>query len=114
MSENDRLDLSALDPMRDRERWERVVSATTVRAEMAVARRGEDALTTIASWTRPLLLAAAIALLVLVPIEVALEAREPRSEQVERLVTLSAGLHESDAPPSGAEFLRALTAEETP
>ena len=113
MNEHDRLDLSALDPMRDPDRWARIVAATTVRAEAAVARRGEDLFATIASWRRPLLLAAAVAVLVLVPIEVALEAREPRAEQVQRLVALSAGLHESDAPPPSTAFLRALTTQET-
>jgi anti-sigma-K factor RskA len=112
MNEHVRLDLSPLEP--DPERWARVMAATLVRADGALARRPADPLATIASWRRPLLVAAAVAVAVLVPVEFALEAREARAEQVERLVTLSARRGDNQPPPTGAEFLRALTAEETP
>ena len=114
MTEHDRLDLSALDPMRDPEQWERMMAATLVRVDAVLTRRMEDPITAIAAWRRPLLLAAAAMLALLIPVELALEARESRAEQVERLVSLSTDWDHSGGPPSGAEFLRALTTEDTP
>jgi hypothetical protein len=113
MTDHDRLDLSELDPMRDAEQWERVMAATLVRVDAVLSRRTEDPLAAIAAWSRPLLVAAAAALVLLIPVEFALELREQRAEQVQRLVSLSTGWDDGEEPPTGAEFLRALTAEET-
>ena len=114
MNDHGRLDLSALDPREDPEHWERVMAATLVRVDAVLSRRPEDPLAAIAAWRRPLLLAAAATLALLIPVELALELREPHTEQVERLVSLSTGLVRGEGPPTGAEFLRALTAEESP
>ena len=114
MTDHDRLDLSALDPARDPEHWERVMAATLIRVDAVLSRRIDDPLTAIAVWKRPLLVAAGVALALLIPIELALELRESRAEQVERLVSLSSRWEDGRTPPSGAEFLRALTAEGTP
>jgi hypothetical protein len=114
MTEHDRLDLSALDPMRDPEHWERVMAATLVRVDAVLAHRADGPLAAIAAWSRPLLLAAAAALALLVPVELALELRESRAEQVERLVSLSTAWDGAEEPPTGVEFLRALAAEDTP
>lgn len=114
MTDHDRLDLSALDPTRDPEHWERVRVATLARVDAVLSRRSDDPLVAIAGWRRPLLVVAAALLALLIPVELALELREPRAEQVERLVSLSTGLVDGEEPPSGAEFLRALEAEETP
>jgi hypothetical protein len=114
MSENDELDLSPLDPLEDPDHWRDVVSATRQRVDAVLAGRADDPLAAIVEWRRPLLIAAAAAVALLVPVELYLETREPRAEQVERLVALSSsGAVEGD-PPSGAEFLRALAAEEQP
>jgi hypothetical protein len=110
MNDPDRLDLSALDPLRDPGHWRAVVDETLARVNIVLARRAqrEDPFTLIASWARPVLLAAATILALLVPAKLALEAREAKAERVRRLVALSAQLA-SDAPtPSGAEFVRAL------
>ena len=107
MTEEDRVDLSALEP--DPDRWQAIIAATRLRAEVVVERRVEDPLWTIAMWSRPILVAGAVALALLIPVEMALEAREPRVEQVERLVQLSTERAEP-SPPSGADFLRALAA----
>lgn len=114
MTDHDRLDLSALDPTRDPEHWERVMAATLVRVDAVLSRRIDDPFTAIAVWKRPLLVAAAATLALLVPVELALELRESRAEQVERLVSLSSSWEDGGRPPSGAAFLRALTAEGTP
>jgi hypothetical protein len=103
-----KLDLSALDPMQDPVRWQALFDATMVRVDAALSARAADPIVTIAGWRRPLLLAAAIALALLVPIELVLESKETRAEQVERLVSLSAGVVRAAAPPSGADFRRAL------
>ena len=115
MNEDDRLDLSPLDPMRDPARWRAVVDSTMSRVDAVLGQRAaQDPLTLIAHWTRPLLLATAATLAVLVPVELALEAREREAEQVERLVALSSAIDEGEQPPSSAEFLRALAERGTP
>ena len=114
MIEPDRLDLSPLDPMRDPARWRAVVDATLLRVDAALSRRARDPLSLIAAWRRPLLIAAAAALALLVPVELALETREARAEQVQRLVALSAEWSGAERAPSGADFLRALAAGERP
>lgn len=114
MNEDDRLDLSPLDPMRDPGHWQAVMGATLMRVDAVLFQRRQDPLSLIASWSRPLLVAAATAVALLVPAEIALETREERAEQVRRLVALSTGWQEEGAPPSGSDFLRALAAEGRP
>ena len=116
MRDDGAIDLSALDPERDPERWEAYLAATLRRVDVvlerrAAAERAADPWAHIAAWARPVLLAAAAALAVLVPMELAMEAREERAERVERLVALSAGWDPGETPPSGSDFLRALTEE---
>lgn len=113
MTEEERLDLSLLDPAKEPERWAGVVADTLGRAEAVLARRVQDPFTAIAGWTRPLLVAAGFALALLIPVEFVLETRESETERVERLVSMSADRGGAD-PPSGADFLRALSAEEGP
>ncbi len=103
-----RLDLSALDPARDPARWRAAVDATLARVDAALLRRRQDPLTLIAGWRRPLLAAAAAAVLVLVPVEVALERRESRLETVRGLVSASTAWARDGREPSGAELLRAM------
>ena len=116
MNEHDPVDLSPLGPAGDPARWQRVVDATLLRVDavLEARRRAQDPLTLIASWRRPVLVAAGVAVAILVPVELVLEVREARAEQVEALVTLSAELVRAEAPPSGADFLRALAAESRP
>ena len=116
MNEQDPIDLSPLDPLRDARRWEGVVSATLARVDAVLAERErrQDPLAQIATWRRPVLIAASVALALLVPVEVLLEMRETRMEQVERLVAISSTLDQVDRAPSAADFLRALAAERTP
>ncbi|HEX9939064.1 MAG TPA: hypothetical protein VGB15_18120 [Longimicrobium sp.] len=103
-----RVDLSALDPARDADRWRALMGATLARVDDVLLHRRQDPLALIAGWRRPLLAAAAAALLVLVPAEVALERREPRVKTVRGLVAVStAWAHEGRAP-TGAELLQAM------
>ena len=115
MNQDDRLDLSPLDPMRDPARWRAVVDSTLNRVDAVLLQRAaQDPLTLIAQWTRPLLVATAATIAMLVPVELALEARERQTEQVERLVALSSALDERSEPPSSADFLRALAEQGAP
>jgi hypothetical protein len=61
--EDDRLDLSALDPAADRLRWERSIRAVMRRAEPELTRRaaGTSILGTLGNWAWPTVAAAAIA-----------------------------------------------------
>lgn len=114
MTDQDKIDFSALDPMEDRSHWRGVMDETLRRVDAVLDRRAKDPLSTIAGWRRPLLVAAAIAILILVPVELALESREPEVEQIRRLVSLSADWGHGETPPSGADFLRALAATDRP
>jgi predicted NBD/HSP70 family sugar kinase len=106
--ERDAIDLSALDPQRDEARWDAFVEATLRRVDpVLAARREDDPLGVIARWTRPVLAAAAIIVLMLVPAEMALDARERHTEQVRRLVVLSVEVF-GGAAPSGDAFVQAL------
>lgn len=103
-----RLNLSALDPERDPARWRAVFEGTLSRVDDVLLHRREDALTLIAGWRRPLLAAAAAAVLMLVPVEVALERRETRAETVAGLVATSTAWADEGRAPTGAELLRAM------
>lgn len=114
MSSEDRIDLSALDPMRDPERWHDRVDAAVRSVEARLLERRVDPLAKIADWRRPLLIAASTALLLILPVEIALELREPRIEQVERLVSLSVEWGHGERAMSASDFLRALAPEARP
>ena len=102
------VDLSALDPARDPDRWRGVGGATLARVDGVLLHRRQDPLALIAGWRRPLLAAAAAAVLVLVPVEVALERRETRAETVRGLVAVSTAWAQEGRAPTGAELLRAM------
>lgn len=103
------IDLSALDAAADARRWEAFVQATIARAERALAEREITPIDVIASWRTPLLAAAALVIALLVPVEMALERREARAGQVERLVGLSADWSADASLPTGSQIRRALT-----
>lgn len=108
MKDDEPLDLSALDALRDPVRWQSVVDATLARLDAVLWERArpDDPFHVIASWRLRLLAAAAAAILVLIPAEIALERREAKVERVKRLVAISHW--PSTAQPTGADFRRAL------
>ena len=59
----ERLDLSALDPSQDRERWEAIVQSVAARA-LAARRRRNTIARQVLAWSRPVLAIAAAAALV--------------------------------------------------
>jgi len=93
MIDDEKLDLSALDPVRHAARWQAVVDETLRRVNVVLTQRSTrqiDAFDLIASWRRSLVAAAAVALAVLIPAEIALEVREARAEAIHGLAVLSA------------------------
>ncbi len=105
--DDDRLDLSALDPTRDDARFEGLVRST-VRA--AMARRRRTATTETLRWWRPaLVLAASLAIAAWLPVLLggADEAATPaRTDPAVALLTIA----RTDAPPSPSEILSAFGA----
>lgn len=110
MIENEKLDLSALDPAR----WKAVIDETLERVYAKLDERSkceDDAFDLIVRWRRMLIAAAAVVLAVLIPAEFALEARESREEAIHRLAILSAASVQRHQSPSAAEILRTIAEE---
>lgn len=108
MNQNNAVDLSALDPMREPERWQAVVDGTLRRVDAVMMARQRDPLGLIASWSRSLTVAAGLMVAALIPVELALELREANAEQVASLVRLSTETALGEGPPTGEELSRAL------
>jgi hypothetical protein len=109
MMDERRLNLSALDPARDPARWRGVVQATMARVDgVLLARARPDPLALRAGGGGPRRGAPAAAVLLLVPVEVALERREARRETVRGLVSVSTAWAQEGRAPTGAELLRAI------
>jgi hypothetical protein len=109
MMDDERVNLSALDPARDPGRWRAVMEATMTRVDGVLLNRVRpDPLALIAGWRRPLLAMAAGTVLLLVPVEVALERRETRQEPLRGLVDVSNAWAQEGRAPTGAELLRAI------
>ena len=101
--DEERLDLSALSP--DPVKWESIIDTTMARVDESLR---DDPLATIAAWGRPLLLAAAAARAIIIPVEIALELRESRIDSARRLAEESATWVAADRSPSGSEILRTI------
>ena len=111
MMDEERMDLSALDPARDPGRWQAVMQATLAGVDGVLLHRARpDPLALIAGWRRPLLALAAAAVVLLVPVEVALERRETRRETLRGLVDVSTAYAQEGRAPTGAELLQAMRA----
>ena len=108
MDEPGRVDLSALDPEQTPERWREVVDGTLQRVDEVLVARPRDPLTLIASWSRSLTLTGAMVIILLIPVELALESREARAEQVQTLVRLSTETALGEEMPTGAELSAAI------
>ena len=109
MNDDDRLDLSPLAPDADGAAWDALLARTLSRVDAALGRRGQqDPLTLIAGWTRSIVMSAGLMVLILIPVEFALEERESVIAQAERLAQLSAHVVRSERGASGEEVFRAL------
>ena len=108
--DDNKLDLSSLSPSPGS--WQSTLDATMSRVDAALRESREfrdDPFVTIAAWSRPLLLAAAAALSIIIPVEIALEMRESRTEAARRLATESISWVVAERSPTGSEILRAMS-----
>ncbi len=107
---DERMDLSALEPGGDGGRWDAAVQRTLRRVEAVLLERApSDPFAFIAQWRRPVLAAAAAVVLVVLPVEWALERREAGAERVRHLARLSAEAVRGEQGPTGAELLGAVS-----
>ncbi len=118
MTEDEPLDLSALDPERDRVRWAGVVKSTRHRAAQALARRiaPADPLDLVAGWFRPILAAAAVLAVALGATSAAMHRRTPldAASESRRLAALSGQSIGRGERPTGAQLLVAIRSRRTP
>lgn len=112
--DDDRLNLSALDPMREPEHWQSAFDSTLARVDAVLRERErrQDPLVLIAGWMRPLLAAAAVTVAILIPMEIALEKNEINAERVQLLVTFSMDWAHGEQQPTGTDLLRVLSGVE--
>ena len=108
MREQEPLDHSELDPMREPDRWRSLVDATLLHVDGVLAARSRDPLSLIASWSRPLTWAGCLVIALLIPVEIMLERREMGEEQIQTLVRLSTETAFGEGLPTGAELSQAL------
>jgi len=103
---DDKLDLSALDPALDQERWERRIGQVVARA--VVARRWSVG-GQLRSWARPALgLAAAAAVFSWLGLIVRWQEAAPLSSQSEEAISVLSRWAASDEQPSASSMLRVL------
>ena len=118
MTEDERLDLSALDPGRDRVRWAGIVQATLREAEQALGRRvaPADPFDLLVGWFRPILAAAAVLAGILGATSVALHSRTSldAASESRRLAALSEQSLGRGVHPSGAQLLVAIRSRRAP
>ena len=108
MSEEQRLDLSALDPRADTARWSAFLRETAGRVDAVMAERSTDPLTLIAGWMKSVTAATALVVAMLVPVEMVLERREAGQAQIDRLVQLSAEALRDGGIPTATELTQAV------
>ena len=113
MSDPERVDLSALDPARDSEHWARLTETTRVRIEAILEGRGgaPGLLDVLAAWSRPILAAAAILVMVFGLADAAIGARGgalDAASGARRLAALSDNSLGRGLRPTGPELMVAL------
>ena len=109
MNEPEPVDLSALDPARDPERWAAIVEATRLRVAAALRDRESDPFAVLVAWNRRVL-AAAAALLVLLGAAVAAWGghRPPAVSEARRLAYLAESSVLHGSRPDGAQVWAAM------
>lgn len=119
MNDSDRLDLSPLDPGRDRERWARVVAATRSRVDAVLDRAGVTVgpLDLVGGWLRPILLAAALLIAALGGARLSFDGHRAalrHATEARRLAALSKESLGRGVRPTGAQLLVALRSRSAP
>jgi hypothetical protein len=115
MNDPERVDLSLLDPARNPEHWSRLMEATRLRVEAVLLGRATsiDALAVVGGWARPILAAAALALVLLGAARATLAGPAPRAvatSDAQRLTMLTRGFIAGGHVPTGAELAAAIAA----
>ena len=94
------VDLSALDV--DADAWRAVMDSTMSRIDEVMAER-DTPFVVLSAWRRPLMLAAAVIVALLVPVKYSMELRESDAEPIRALVNVSVqAVHASDVPAAPA------------
>jgi len=119
MNEPDGMDLSPLDPGCDPERWSRLLEATRLRVEAALADRIASAgpLDIMGAWFRPILAAAAVLAAVLGAAGAVAGSRNPAlggASDARRLAVLSDNSLGRGQRPTGTQLLVALRSRKAP
>jgi hypothetical protein len=102
-----RIDFTALGTTADPQRWQRIIDEALARVQPALAARRQqrDAVALIASWSRPLLAAAAVAALLLGSLAVTQE-DEPETTPAADLAAVSRAAVQLGTRPDAAVLLR--------
>jgi hypothetical protein len=113
MDDPEPIDLSPLDPERDRERWDLLVDTTRLRVAAVLSERARepDSVSVLSAWARPILAAAAAVLLLLGGAVAVLGGHAPADPADARrlaLLTESSVVH--GRAPTGAELMAAVEA----
>jgi hypothetical protein len=112
MNEFEPVDLSLLDPAADGQRWSLVVETTRLRVAAVLRARELDPASVIIEWARPILAAAALMLLLLGGLTAALGRNRGPASEARRLARLSESSVLHGRPPTGAQFMAAIAAQE--
>ncbi len=115
MTDFDPIDLSPLDPGRDPARWARLTDAVRGRMEAALLqrRRESDPFAVLSVWARPILAAAAVALLVLGSAAVGLGSPAvSRASEARRLAYLAESSVVHGRTPTGAQVMEVIIGRE--
>jgi len=114
MSDFEPIDLSALDPERDPQRWALTVDAVRLRVEAALLQRSRepDPLAVLTQWARPILAAAAVAVVLLGSAVITLGGRAvPAASEARRLAYLAESSVVHGRTPTGAQVMNAITGQ---
>ena len=111
MNELEPVDLSPLDPELDARRWSVLVDATRLRVAAVLRDRELDPLAVVSGWTRPILAAAALLLLLFGAAVAALGGPgSPGASEARRLAYLAESSVLRGRPPTGAQVMAAIHA----
>jgi hypothetical protein len=111
MTDFEPIDLSPLDPGRDPLRWAKVTDAVRFRVEAALLQRQResDPFAVLSAWGRPILAAAAVALLVLGSAVVGLGSPgASRASEARRLAYLAESSVVHGRTPTGAQVMNVI------
>ena len=114
MNDFEPIDLSPLDPERDPQRWAVTVDAVRLRVEATLLQRSRepDPLAVLTLWVRPILAAAAVAVVLLGTAAITLAGRPtPAASEARRLAYLAESSVVHGRTPTGAQVMNAIAGQ---